>query len=302
MAKSGNTKKQEIIVSENKKEDLDSIKVELTEYLKGQVDYYVKQEIDKTSKKIIKVKNKQILTRNLIILLLLGAVGYLGFRLYENGYFNKYYKGEIKEEVTPKQEEVIPKPEEKEESKPTLEELKNKYGNLLNPIIVSGNSNYLEEFYKGDLTEELKLSIALANVKQSSIEIEEDMSFLEEEVLKSAYEAIFESEYKGMSFNYNAEALKYSTSRKEYIANGELKIASNTIQKEIIDIKEGENIVITTIEGYISEGKLYNKKTNTMIENYDSKKELSEYKEKLATVKYTFAKNNNSYKLLKIEA
>ena len=317
MAKKTNTKKQEpkeIMVSENKKVeetiDVESIKTELNDYMKGQIDYYIKQEIEKTNNRIIKVKNRQIFSRNIIILLLLAAIGYLGFRLYENGYFNKYFKGEQKETIIVTKENSPQKTEEQpnetpntsEEQKPTLEDLKKEYGTLLNPIILSGNSNYLEEYYKGDLTEELKLSLALANVNQKDVEIEEEMSFLEEETLKKAYESLFDTKYEGKSFIYNAEALKYSAARKMYIASGELKIASNTIQKEIVDIQVGENIVITTIEGYISEGKLYNKKTNENIENYDAKKELHDYKDKLASVKYTFHKNNDSYKLIKIES
>lgn len=313
MVKKTNTKKQEkneLVKLENKEVeeriDVESIKTELNEYMKGQIDYYIKQEIDKTNKRIIKVKNRQIFSRNIVILLLIAAIGYLGFRLYENGYFNKYFQGEKKEtyvvtkEDSPKKEELEPTP--KEETKPTLEELKKEYSSLLNPIILSGNSNYLEEYYKGNLTEELKLSIALANVKQSDIETEVDMSFVEENLIKEAYERIFDTKYEGKSFVYNAESMKYSAARKMYIANGELRIASNTIQKEIVDIQEGEDVVITTIEGYISEGKLYNKKTNERIENYDSKKDFIEYKDKLASVKYTFHKNNDSYKLIKIES
>ncbi len=315
MAKKTNTKKEEkkeLVFNEAKDNeeriDVEGIKVELTDYMKGQVDFYIKQEIDKTNKRIIKIKNKQIFIRNVLILLLLAACGYLGYRLYEAGYFNKYLKAEttkIQEEKansSSKQEEQPKEQEEIIENKPTLEELKKEYAYLLNPIIISGNSNYLEEYYKGELTQELKLSIALANIKQSDIETEDDMSFVEEDILKKAYENIFKDEYKGASFIYNAEALKYSSARKVYIADGELKIAYNTIQKEIIAIENKENIIITTIEGYISEGKLYNKKTNQEIENYDSKKSLLDYKDKLASVKYTFEKNNNSYKLIKIEA
>ena len=309
MAKKTNTKKQEIIESEGKeieKEriDIEGIKTELTEYMKGQIDYQIKQEIDKTNKKILKVKNRQIFSRNIVILLLIAAIGYLGFRLYENGYFNKYYQGEKKETIVETKEDSSKKeePTPKEDSKPTLEDLKKEYASLLNPIILSGNSNYLEEYYKGNLTEELKLSIALANVKQSDIETEVDMSFVEENLIKEAYERIFDTKYEGKSFVYNAESMKYSAARKMYIADGELNIVSNTIQKEIINIEEGEDIIITTVEGYISEGKLYNKKTNERIENYDSKKDFIEYKDKLATVKYTFHKMKDAYKLIKIEA
>ena len=303
----GEVERKEIIHQEETSLDIEKIKLELVKYMKSQVDYQVKQEIEKTNKKIIKMKNKSIHIRTIIIVLLIVLSGYLCFQLYETGYFNKYFakETEIKEvdnaPSAPSKEEK--EEEKKEEQKPSLEELKKQYAYLLNPINLSGNSNYLEEYYKGELTQELKLSIALANVKQSDIEFEDDMSFIEEKTLKNAYEAIFNDSYKGVSFLYNATSIKYSSTRNIYIAEGKLKISSNTIQKEIENIEEKDNqIILTTVEGYISEGKLFNKKTNEEIEKYDSKKSFNNYKDKLATVKYTFEKNNTSYKLIKIEA
>ena len=64
----------------------------------------------------------------------------------------------------------------------------------------------------------------------------------------------------------------------------------NEITKLIKDIKEiDDNVVITTVEGYLEDDHLYNAKTKEEIEYYGDS--ILNYQEQLNTMKYTF-KNN----------
>ena len=281
--------------------NLDKIKKELNEYVRKQVDFEVKEVIEKNQKNLLRNKTFVIVRRDILILLLIFLSLYLGYQLYQTGYFNKYYKrGESANNyvIPPTEEPVNGNTIEPEEVKPSLEELIKKYGNYINPYLISSKSKYFMDFYEGKMSDGLRLYLTFINLDSSNIEIDEESTFIDEKNFKDKYNSLFLEEYKGSSFDFLGNTFKYSESRGIYFASSKVSNDfKSDVVREIIDIQEGDDIVITTVEGFKKDNKVLNPLTNKEIDGTDLVKNQS----KLVKVKYSFANNNSTYKLKKIE-
>ena len=85
-----------------------------------------------------------------------------------------------------------------------------------------------------------------------------------------------------------------------FVADGVFEKEDKTVNKEIIDINITDNIVITTVEGIIKDGKLYNIISGEEVKNYKSDN-LAKYEKNLTKVAYYFVKSDDVYKIDKIE-
>ncbi len=289
--KTAKTKK----VNEEKTVNLDEIKKELYAYTEETVRKYYLQEVEKANKMVIREKNKKILFKNFTITLLLLIIVFLLYLLNSVNYFAKLANQEYKEENevvdrTSKKEDV--KTDSKEEKKePTLSELKEAYSYLLNDIIISEESSYLNDYYSGNMTNELKNYLALNIVDLKKIDDMDDYNMFSDAILKAAYEELFSDNYKSMTFNYNNNQIRYINKLNSYITTDLIKKTETSIKREIIDIKVSDNkITIETIEGLIKEDKLYNIKDSKEIPEY-KKDSILNYKDKLNKVTYTFENN-----------
>ena len=293
MAKRIETKKEEKVETL----DIDTVKKELTTYINDQVRKGFSVELERAHKRLIREKNKKIVFRDLIIIILLALCGYLSYRLYTTGYLDKYLiKVKPVESNKKESKKETPKKEEPKDNKPSLDELKEEYGKYLNRICINENSKYLEDYYSGNITTELKNYIVVNSIDSNDIKNEDEYSMISEEAFKETYEKIFEDEYTNKSFEYNGIEVRFISSMKSYITDKVLKKEETNIQREIIDIDNKDNIKITTVEGLIKDKKLYNIVTNEEVKDYDNKK-LSSYEDDLTKVTYTFNKDG---KLLKI--
>ena len=293
MAKRIETKKEEKVETL----DIDTVKKELTTYINDQVRKGFSVELERAHKRLIREKNKKIIFRDLIIIILLALCGYLSYRLYTTGYLDKYLiKVKPVENNKKESKKETPKKEEPKDNKPSLDELKEEYGKYLNRICINENSKYLEDYYSGNITTELKNYIVVNSIDSNDIKNEDEYSMISEEAFKETYEKIFEDEYTNKSFEYNGIEVRFISSMKSYITDKVLKKEETNIQREIIDIDNKDNIKITTVEGLIKDKKLYNVVTNEEVKDYDNKK-LSSYEDDLTKVTYTFNKDG---KLLKI--
>lgn len=291
--------------SESLEEVKESLKDEIHSYLdshiknniKNYVDETIKKElveqVEKANKKVIKEKNKKIMWRNIIIILLLGIIGFLVYILYDNNYFARFFVKENVEEVE-KKEIIIDALEQKT---PTLEELKEKYQYLLKDIKVSEKSSYLEEFYQGDLTKELKNYLALNTLDFSKFEVEEDYNVIEENKIKTAYEKLWTDSFETTNFDYNGHKIRYFNKLKSYITDEVLVQEGTYITREIIDIQVNNNKVsIKTVEGILQDGELQNVLTKEIVEDYEGDS-IVNYQDQLSTITYVF----NNKKLESIE-
>lgn len=265
------------------KEVVEINKEEINDYIDEQVKKYFSYEIDKTNKKLIRYKNRKLFWKDITILILIAIIIYLLYTLYTLNYFDKFINigGKVKTE-----EKVVSKKEEKK--KLSLDELKEKYSSYLDNIRISESSSYLESFYEGKLTDELKLYLVLNNINFDKISKENDYNIIDEELIKKEYNKLFDSEYKGVSFYYNDIEVRYISKMKSYITDDILEKDISNIKREITDIKlNGDEVVITTIEGIIKDNTLYDKDNNE-VDDFNEENSLLDYEDELEKIEYVF--------------
>lgn len=286
------------VVEEVKKVDLSSIKEELKDYVDLEIKKNFKGEIDKANRKLINEKNKKIYSRDIVIVLLLLVIVFLIYLLNSVGYFNKLFVNDTNmNNSSNNSTNVIDnnKPKEEVVVGPTLDDLKIKYAYLIDDIVINEESSYKNDYYNGNLTDELKRYIALNNMDFDTI-LYEDYSIIDEEVFRNSYDKIFDN-YSSGSFNYNVNKIRYIEKLKSYITNSILIKEESNIKREIIDIKVDNNkVYITTIEGVVKDNKLFNVITLDEVKTYENDN-LSRYKDSLNKITYVFSNN----KLIDIE-
>lgn len=271
--------------------DVSKLKKELINYVDTQIKKSFNDEVEKANRKLIREKNKKIFFKNIVIIILFCLVVFLLYLLNSVDYFDKFFVNE-KEPIKVVDKDVT-KNEEIENK--TFEELKYEYSYLLDNVVISENSEYISDYYGGNLTSGLKKYIVLNNLDFEKL-IVEDYSVIGEDVLKESYNKLFDGEYINESFIYNNVKVSYIEKLSSYITNTILSKEESNIKREIISIAESDNkIVITTIEGLIKDKKLYNVVSNEEVKDY-KKDSLSNYKKYLNEVTYTF----NSEKLVSI--
>ena len=291
------------------KVDTESIKNELKGYVDDRVNQVFFDELEKTNKKLIREKSRRILWKNIFIIILLLIVGFLTYLLYSNNYFDKFFNKDTPTEEKEEKKE----PEKKEEATPTpspsatptptpkaptREELIKEYGDLLDNYYVTDSSIYLVDFYDGKLTDDIKKYMTLNSFDFSSFEKEEYYNIIKESAFKTMYEKLFSDEYKSESFSYDENKIRYVKAMESYMTTSLLVKEDSDIKREIKDIKvDGNEIVITTIEGIVKDNKLYNIISNDEIANYNGDS-LLKYENELNKLIYTF-KNNKLISLSK---
>lgn len=320
-------KKDELIVNEvsNKEESLKdkdfrikNFKEEIDKYIKqrvdeetkkginikdykDQIDKYAKERVEvETSSQTVKTLKKQLSSKkcasgikSFIILCLLACIGYGIYYLYKDGYFDE--KKDNKKCNCPvnncKSVEPDNKKEEKDPKKeqPVKEDLTKKYSYLLDNINFDLNSNYTRDYYNGNLTNEIKEYLAFKLIDKDSIMSDDDSSYFELSDLETPYNTLFNEKLKPTSFKYNNALYSYLESKEMFVSSSKPNPDKN-ISKEILEVEvtEDDEIVITTVEGYLDNGKLYNILTNKKISSYKNDTSLSKYKNKLNVIKYTF--------------
>lgn len=287
---------------EEQKETIDilEIKNDLVKYIDSEVDKRIDstfnqkirkeflEEIDNSNRRLIREKNKRNICKNIIIIILILIIFYLVYLLYKDNYFDKYF---IKEGNKVVENDKNKTNEETTDKKETLEELKTKYSELLDNIVIYEESNYLEDYYNGNLTEDLKKYLALNLMNFDELEVEEDYNIIEDKTLEIAYKKIFEDNYSSSNFDYNGTKIRYLNKIDSYITDIILKRLENNIAREIVEINLNNNkIEITTIEGLLKENKLYNILTKNEISEYNNDNIIA-YQDKLNRITYVFENN-----------
>lgn len=275
-----------------KKEETSSEQEKLAKYIEEKVEIEVKKAVDASTKKLIRHKNIVIIKRDIIILLLIAAYIFLCYNLYNTNYFDKYFnRNNNSQEIESIIEPVESK--ETEESNSLIDE----YSYLLDNFMINEDSKYIKDYYKGNLSDELRLYLSINALRMGSSSGEE-IEYLDEDDLEEAYNSIFKGDVINKSFEYNDCKFKYLDKKDLYILDGEI-IKKTNIQKEIINAYESNNqIILETVEGVINKDKLYNINTNKELKEYEGDS-LKNYKENLTNLRYIFDKKD--LKILSIE-
>lgn len=278
--------------------DTESIRNELKEYVDEQINKTFIEELEKSNKRLIREKNRKIIWKNIVIILLLLIIAFLLYLLFANNYFDKYFNKNSniveKEKTNEKEEEKEEKNEEKEpevKKEPTLDELKKEYSSLLDNYYVTDSSIYLSEFYDGKLTNDMMKYMTLNSFNFSTIEKEEDYNIIEESTFKVMFEKLFNEDYVAGTFNYDENKVRYVKAMESYMTESILVREESNIKREIKDIKvDGEKILITTVEGVVKDNKLHNIISNEEVSS-DKDDSLVKYEDKLNKLVYTFKDN-----------
>lgn len=293
------TKKQDVEKVETKKQDTEKINItKIKEEIKGYIDSQTKEELKKyvevtvkkeiddeiksTNKKILREKNKKILFRDLIIIILIMIIIALMYLLYHNHYFDKYFTEQNTNNVinTINNQDVSAST-----IGPTLEDLKKEYGYLLDNININEESNYIDNFYNGDLNSELKNYLVLNTMNFDNLVIEDDYNIIDESSFKEEYSKLFD-DYQSTSFSYNDNKVRYINKLDSYLTDSKLVKKSSNIKRDIQEIIiDGNKVSIKTIEYLLKDNKTYNIITN------------EETEDNFNIITYVFENN----KLIKIE-
>lgn len=278
MAKTTKTTK-----TKEEKIDLTGVKDELKGYVDISIKKAIKEELDKSNKRLIREKNKRILTRNIIILILLIIIALLLVLMYKNRFFNKYLGCETNS-ITTKETKTVTA-----EEVPTVtkDDLIKEFAYLLENVKIHEDSEYIEEFYSGKLSNEIKNYLAFNNLDIASLGTEDDYNIFDSSLLRVEYDKLFNSHYEGLSFNYLNDKVRYIDKMDSYITNKVLDSVKSNIQREIIDISvDDDTTVFTCVEGVLKDNHLYNVLTKKEVKY--NKGSISDYEEYLTKVVYTF--------------
>ena len=299
-------KVEEKVEKKNKEEniiDIDSLKEELNRYIDESIKKNFNYELEKSYKRTIRDKNLKILVKNIVITVLLLIIVYLVYILNDNDYFDKFFVDDkmmkSSEVVSSKEKnsiEIDNKEEEKKE--PSLDDLKKEYAHLLDNIYINEKSKYLEDYYNGNLTTELKeyLSANLINVED--ITIEDNYNVIESDTLKQCFDKKFIGEFSNKTFDYNDNTFRYISKIDSYITDELVKKNDTNIVKIITDIEvDDDDIIIKTIEGIVKDNKIYNVISNEEVSEY-SNDLMKENSDKLNKLSYHF-KNGKLEKISK---
>jgi len=287
-----NCVEDDVVASTKKQENknmvnLDDIKDELTDYINIQIKKSFNLELENANKRLIREKNKAIITKNIIILILICLIGFLLYLLYDNNYFDKYFSSDP--EIIKVNENDLT--ENKNEETLKRNELINEYGYLIDNIIINEESIYVNDYYSGNLTTELKNYLTLNMVNFNELFIENDYNIIDNSYFIEYYNKLFIDEYESNTFEYNGIEVRYIQKLESYITDNILVSRETNIKKEIIDVEVNEEeVIITSVEGIVKDDKLYNIISLKVIDNY-KKDSLANYESELNKVIYTFKDN-----------
>lgn len=323
--KANETKKKEIKEPKEKNIDIKSIEIELNNYLEDrkvdiekeltnkideQIELKVTKRMKEEEKKLSRGKTGKIIRRDIIIILLLGVIGYFGYCLYDVDYFNIRTKVVDKTSDNKKDDEI--KNNDKEDNNEPVVDTKpdssyyiKSYGYLLDNLLIDDEEIYnlfTKTITRDIIPNELVLKIAYKNINKVLITNNNDMiTFHKDSLLESAKKIFGEDiNIKNEMFTYNNTKFMYYN--ETYLGLKEDSSKVNIITK-VTDAKEEEGkLTFEFIVGKISsENQLLDIENNIIIEEYNNE-DINELKEQLSTYIVAFEKINDNYIFSNIES
>ncbi len=260
---------------------------ELKDNFVFEVKNEVKNQIIKEEKRLLRHRTGKIIRRDIVILILLGIIGFMGYLMYKDDYVlivkDKTVSSEIKEE--------------KDESVKDLSWYKKHYSYLIDNMHLNLPCDNMNKYYlynkdlKADeINDSIKLSLAY--------NLLEDNNKIAKKDLENAYRKLFNDSYNDASFQVDCKVYKLKNDFYEAKNSECLDISDYQLREEITNIyEENDNIIIETVMGVTSNNKLYNYHNleSSVSDIFDS---IIDYKESLNSYKYTF---NNSKQFISIE-
>ena len=265
------------------KEYKDTIKNDLVNEVKLNVKEIAKKDLGKMNRR----KSFKILRLNIIIILLLGVIGFIGYRLYKVDAFGIIFGNDVVDRINNVTKTITE--EKRVEEVKDFKWYKENYSYLLDNVKVT-NLEYLKGNYKASaISNNDKLAMSYKLLNKEDIKTEGIINTIDNSLIEDAYKKIFSDEYKPGNFNIDGVNFAYSSSTNSYISVGNIKNSIELIN-EIVDIKESNgNILITTVVAVIKDNKVYNvNNLNTEVSVINGSLDISTISNKLSKVTYTF--------------
>lgn len=306
------------MMEEKKEEVIRSLNENLEEQIKTSVSKKLREE----EKKIIGNKNRKIIVRDFIIILLIAVIGFLAYCLYDLDFYNiktivnnkdkidnaianndlEKVNNVIEEDNNNNEEK---KDEQKEEVKSSKYYIDN-YSYLVDNIQITGTNElylYKKPINKEEISNNIKLQIAYKNMDNTNKKIKEGMiSFKAEDLLKSCKE-IF-----GNDITLNNEIFGYNNNKFLYhdntylglLADGD-KIDSNVVYKIENAYEKDSKLTFEIIAAKRQEGKLINIQTEEVLSELYNNEDIAIYKDRLSKYKFIYTKVEDNYYFEKVE-
>ena len=306
MAKKNITTVEEATIDKEKleREIKKEVKDCLLDELDKKIDGLVQVKIDKFEKKINKQKQRALLKKNIIIVILLGLVIFEGKILYDNGLLNNSnYKSSsdtsYENKINKDSNEVVGENENTKDEKWYIEE----YSYLLDNVktnLVGDDFTYLynDNYTAKDIDNKIRLNMAYQLLDKEDISNKDGFLTVDTSTLEESYKKIFgnDLDFKNEDFTDNCIHFIYNDSLNKYLAvNLECAVNTKEVLQEVILVEEKEDkIIVTTILGiHDTKEKTVSNLDNSFTKKY--KDDITEYEEELDKFKYEFVKDNDTY-------
>lgn len=306
MAKKEIIKVDEIMIDKEKvmREIKKEVKDCLLDELDKKIDGLIQVKIERLEKKINKQKQRALLKKNIIIVILLGLVIFEGKILYDNGLLNNSnYKSSsdtsYENKINKDSNEVVGENENTKDEKWYIEE----YSYLLDNIktnLVGDDFTYLynDSYTAKDIDNKIRLNMAYQLLDKEDISNKDGFLTVDASILEESYKKIFgnDLEFKNEDFTDNCIHFIYNDSLNKYLAvNLECAVNTKEVLQKVISVEEKEDkIIVTTILGiHDTKEKTISNLDNSFTKKY--KDDITEYEEELDKFKYEFVKDNDTY-------
>lgn len=288
------------VVSDIKLEFNREYKDSIKEDIKKDIVDDIKKDIAKEQKKLSRSKSFKIFRLYLYLLIVVGALCYLLFRLYETDNLTVIDKSYTRKPTTT---EITTTVERTTEVIKDSEYYIKNYGHLLDNIKISNYDLVKNGIEVNNMQMSDKLALAYANVDKLKIQMDGIIHSLKEEDLIDAYKVVF-GEADGYSqSNFISSGLNYvySSSNGSYMAIGE-EMEDNYIQNIITNGREAEDIITLEARVYVvKDNAIYNPNNmNYRIMNMTDGADISRVQNRLLSVEYNFKKDDLGYHLMSI--
>lgn len=275
---------EEIYKDVQKNFDVD-YKKQLVENVTNDIYDEVKEKVNKEERKVSSHKSFKIFRLSIYILVLIGCILYVMYRLYvTNNLAIIKYNYQPSKCDTPDTTEPVTEPKKEEIDYKAL------YGYLIDDIKIYDLSLYTGTNNISDMELSKRLTIAYSLLSKDDIEVDGTINILRASLLKSAYTKLFGlDDYENTAFSVNGLNYIYSNNKNEYIAiKGD--DYNKDIKYELADASvDDNNIYVKAYVALTQDKKIYNVITEKEVGGIDDK--LSDHKAKLSTITFVFNKD-----------
>lgn len=245
-AKSSDTEQK----SELKEELRSELKIEVAEFLDKEFDKRLDDKIynrfEKSNAKLLRAKSTHLWLTRVACLVFFFLAAFFAYLLGTTGYFTRLFSGASDSTLSSSSSDISS--QQSETKQLSLDELKSQYAPLLDNVKISPSSKYYATLKSGELSNELKLYLALSLVDFTKLESEDGLTYLPLETLERSYNKLFNAtdNFDAKTFDYDGVKIRYLDKLTTFVAEGELK-KSDFKNFEIKSIQStGDTVEIAT--------------------------------------------------------